>query len=188
MHVQPAIGIPSALAPGNLPVAETKAPENGWRCILVAEDDADDVFLLRRACQKAGLGHRVMDVVDGESVVEYLNGSPPFDDRARYPFPDLLLLDLKMPRMNGFEVLAWLTARPNLNVFPVVVLSSSPLEADREKVTRLGAREFQTKPGEVSELMALLRSLHERWLSAGPPTLRNRASVVQPQPGVAARV
>src|SRR6266404_160025 len=107
---------------------ERAAHEHSGRCILVAEDDADDVFLLRRATRKAGLSHRVFDVVDGTMVISYLGGEPPFDNRLDYPFPDLLLLDLKMPKMNGFDVLAWLKGRPDMGSLPVVVLSSSSVE------------------------------------------------------------
>src|SRR2546422_10918571 len=104
----------------SVPSEESAPHEHSGRCILVAEDDADDLFLLRRASRKAGLLHRVMYVADGVMAVGYLSGSPPFDDRVRYPFPDLLLLDLKMPKMNGLEVLAWLKERPDMNVLPVV--------------------------------------------------------------------
>src|SRR5215471_19867731 len=81
------------------------------KCVLVAEDDPDDRFMLRRAWRKAKLPHRLMDVSDGEQVIRYLSGSPPFDDRTRHPMPDLLLLDLKMPKLNGFDVLTWIQSR-----------------------------------------------------------------------------
>ncbi|PYJ08784.1 MAG: two-component system response regulator [Verrucomicrobia bacterium] len=187
MQAEPIAGIPEAAAHPILPLAQTDGPVLGGRCILVAEDDADDVFLLRRALQKAGLGHRLLDVADGQRVVEYLDGLPPFDDRTRYPFPDLLLLDLKMPRMSGLEVLQWLDARPDLKALPVVVLSSSPLEADCEQATHLGAREFQTKPGQITQLIDLLRSLHDRWLADAPLVPRDRWSVPRSQPGILAR-
>ena len=148
----------------SVPSEERAAHEHRGRCILVAEDDADDVFLLRRAWRKAGLLHRLMDVADGIMAVGFLSGRPPFDDRAQYPFPELLLLDLNLPKMNGFDVLAWLKERPDMNSLPVVVLSSSSMEADQELAMRMGAREFLTKPGDVNELIALLRGLHERWL------------------------
>src|SRR5437773_3961985 len=101
-------------------------------CVLVADDDRDDVFFLRRAFRHAGLAEDVIDLPDGEKTVEYLKGTPPFDDRGRYPFPKLLVLDIKMPKMNGFDVLAWIQGRPDLGVLPTVVLSSSPIEADRD--------------------------------------------------------
>src|ERR1041384_3501022 len=113
-------------------------PEPASRCILVAEDDADDVFLLRRALRKAGLSHRVVDVFDGTVVISYLGGEPPYDNRSHYPFPDLLLLDLKMPKMNGFDVLAWLKGRPDMGTLPVIVFSSSSVEEDEAMSLRMG--------------------------------------------------
>jgi len=147
---------------------ETLLHEGSSRCILVAEDDADDVFLLRRALRKAGLSHRVVDVFDGTVVISYLGGEPPFDNRLDYPFPDLLLLDLKMPKMNGFDVLAWLKGRPDMGSLPVVVLSSSSVEEDEAMALRMGAREFRTKPADIDNLVPLLKGLHKRWLEQTP--------------------
>jgi len=100
---------------------------------------------------------------------DYLGGRPPFDERVRYPFPDLLLLDLKMPKRNGFDVLSWLKSRPDMDWLPVVVLSSSALPEDREVALRMGALEFRTKPGDTDDLVRLLNDLHERWLIRVPP-------------------
>src|SRR5215213_787293 len=93
--------------------------------ILVADDDEQDIFLLRRAFSKAGLSNLILDVHDGEEAIKYLVGNNDFADRTRYPMPALLLLDVKMPKANGFDVLKWLQTRPELADMPVVMLSSS---------------------------------------------------------------
>src|SRR6266446_6942565 len=102
------------------------------QCVLVADDDPDEIFLLRWAFKQAQLTHQITDLPDGEETVEYLKGTPPFDDRIRFPLPKLLVLDLKMPRMNGFDVLQWLRSQPHLKAVPAVVLSSSSFEADTQ--------------------------------------------------------
>jgi CheY-like chemotaxis protein len=132
--------------------------------ILHAEDDENDVFFLRRALQKAALSHRLIHVHDGQEAVDYLSRKPPFADMAHFPSPDLVLLDLKMPRMNGFDVLAWLQGHPEIKPPPVVVLSSSNQEEDARQALSLGAADFHTKPHDTQGLIDLVRSLHERWL------------------------
>ncbi|SPE61799.1 Response regulator receiver protein [Verrucomicrobia bacterium] len=139
------------------------------RChILVAEDDDNDALLLVQAFRRSGLGHSVSRVANGKQAVDYLAGTAAFSDRAVCPLPDLLLLDLKMPQMGGFEVLAWLRTRPDLQLLPVVVLSSSALPDDMAKARELGARDYQIKPFEFSELVRLVENLHHRYLGAGP--------------------
>src|SRR5438552_6299944 len=93
------------------------------QAILLAEDNADDVLLIRLALEKAGAGNLLRVVRDGEEVVQYLQGQGVFADRTQFPVPDLLLLDLAMPRMSGLEVLAWLQPRAEWIHLPVVVLS-----------------------------------------------------------------
>ena len=134
------------------------------KCVLVAEDDADDRFMFRRAWRKAHSPHRLIEVIDGEQVVHYLSAHPPYDDRGLFPLPDLVVLDLKMPKLNGFDVLAWIQGRPELRSMNVVVLSSSSIEADREFAARLGANVFLTKPTESSQLLAVVKRLHDCWL------------------------
>jgi CheY-like chemotaxis protein len=136
----------------------------GNSTILVADDDQNDIFFLKRAFQKAGLPHSIVEVSDGQSAVDYLSGKAPFANRAQHPLPDLLLLDLKMPRMTGFEVLAWLQTQPQLDQMPVVVLSGSNQPRDIEHVQRLGASDYKVKPVEFDELLNLVRHLDERWL------------------------
>jgi len=139
-------------------------------CVLLAEDDGDDVFLLNLAFRRAGVAHILIDLPDGERTVEYLKGSPPFDDRLRYPFPQLLLLDLKMPKLNGFDVLAWIAGRPDMTQLPVVVLSASPLESDIQLARRLGAREFLIKPSDFDKLVRLAGDIDLRWLGGNSPS------------------
>ena len=126
-------------------------------CILVAEDQEVDVFLLKRAFRQAGLFYTLMDVPDGEKAVQYLKGHPPFDDRIQFPFPQLLLLDLKMPKMNGFDVLAWMAGRPDMHGLAVVVFTSSPLESDVRMAFKLGASCFLTKPNDLDEMVGIAK-------------------------------
>jgi len=137
---------------------------NASSCVLVVDDDRNDIFLLRRGFHRAGLTADLFDLPDGVPALEYLRGSPPYDDRARFPFPDLLLLDLKMPRINGLNVLAWLAGRPDMKDLPALVLTSSSLQADREIAMKLGAREFLVKPSDSSDWVKLAQGLHQRWL------------------------
>src|SRR3954451_21408163 len=125
------------------------------KCILVAEDDEDDFFVLRRGFQKAGLAVKLERAWNGEVALNYLSGEPPFSDRNQHPFPDVLLLDIKMPREDGFDLLRKLQLHPELRSVPVVVLSSSLLQADKQKAKSLGAREFITKPVEANEYREL---------------------------------
>lgn len=134
--------------------------------ILLAEDNENDAFLLRLALQKIEVSHPLVVARDGQEAVDYLDGHAPYADRARFPLPSLLLLDLKMPRVNGFEVLAWLRQRPELGALPVVVLSSSGLESDIEKAKQLGADDYRIKPHDFDALLQLLRELKVRWLQA----------------------
>lgn len=135
------------------------------RCVLVVDDDRNDIFFLRRGFHRAGLTTDILDVPDGLLALEYLRGRPPYDDRGRFPFPNLLLLDLRMPRKNGLEVLAWLATKRDMRNLPALVLSSSSRDADREMAVKLGAREFLMKPTDSSEWVKLAQGLHNRWLA-----------------------
>jgi CheY-like chemotaxis protein len=139
--------------------------------ILAAEDEVTDAWLLRRAFERADLGDQLFVVRDGQEAIAYLSGDAPYADRMHWPLPKLLLLDLKMPRMNGFEVLAWLQTRPELKQVHAVVLSSSSNESDMRKALQLGACEFRVKPHAFAELVKTVRELHARWIDAVPPAL-----------------
>lgn len=106
-----------------------------------------------------------LDVPDGLLALEYLRGRPPYNDRARFPFPTLLLLDLKMPGMNGLEALAWLATRQDMKNLPALVLTGLAQESDRQMAAKLGAREFLIKPSEPHDWIKLAQGLHHRWLA-----------------------
>ena len=138
----------------------------GQPLILLAEDSSDDVFFMQRALEIARIANPLAVAADGQEAVDYLEGIGPFADRQSHPFPRLLLLDIKMPRMNGFDVLAWLSAQSQISRPAVVMLSSSDLESDIEKARLLGADDYRVKPHGLNALVVLLHQLHARWLTS----------------------
>jgi CheY-like chemotaxis protein len=114
--------------------------------VLLIEDNADDVFLMRRALKKSGLPWSMQVVTDGQEAMNFLAGVGKYADRAQFPLPSLVFLDLKLPYVPGFEVLAWIQGRPELSRIPVLVLTSSPEERDQRKAHDLGAQGYFTKP------------------------------------------
>ena len=138
---------------------------SGHATILVADDDQNDVFFLRRAFQKSGVNNAVIHVSDGQEAIDYLLGEANYRDRARYPVPALLLLDLKMPKVDGFDVLTWLKTRPEFEGLPVVVLSSSSREDDIQRARTLGAVDYRVKPADFDELLILAQDVTTRWLN-----------------------
>ena len=134
--------------------------------ILLAEDEENDVLFMRLAFKKAGLEHPLIAVPDGERAIEYLDGSGPYADRQRFPLPCLILTDLKMPRVNGFEILTWLESRPHLRHIPVIVLSSSSHEEDERRALELGARAYWVKPSQIQVLIDLVKHMRDTWVAA----------------------
>lgn len=133
--------------------------------ILAAEDEESDAFLLQRALQQAGSPYPLIVVRDGREAVDYLAGVGPYQDRASYPVPALLLLDIKMPRMSGFDVLTWIGQQPGPKTFPIVMFSSSAHDSDMQRARELGASEYLVKPHSFEELIRTVRQLCDRWLT-----------------------
>jgi CheY-like chemotaxis protein len=127
--------------------------------VLAAEDEESDAFLMQLAFGKAGLTDKLLILRDGQEVIEYLKGGGPYADRNLYPLPSLLILDLKMPRVTGFEVLAWLGVNPQFKDLPVVMLSSSSHEADIERARQLGAWDYHLKPHGMAPFVQLVKQL-----------------------------
>jgi two-component system response regulator len=134
------------------------------RTILVGNDDEREIRLIRRAFVKAGSAPTVHFASDGEEVLAHLKGEPPFANRSLFPFPDLLLLDLRMPGLNGLEVLEEVRAHPLLKRLPVIVLSSSDRPKDIALAMEAGANSFLTKPASPREFMAMIQAVRDYWL------------------------
>ena len=133
------------------------------KIILLVEDDPNDVLLIQRAFQKADLNNSLKVVRNGEQAVEYLSGEDAYADRERFPLPFLVLLDLKMPGTDGFEVLAWVRSVANLKRLLVVVLTSSNLQADVDKAYELGANSYLVKPVEFDDMVNLIQRFEAYW-------------------------
>lgn len=129
--------------------------------ILLAEDNEDDVFLLQQAFRKAGVTSLLSVVHDGIEAREYLRGEGRFAQREEFPFPDLVLLDLNMPRMNGFEFLEWLRREEDYCRLVVHVLTASAREADVARIYRSHANSYVLKPSRVDDLVAFVNALHQ---------------------------
>jgi CheY-like chemotaxis protein len=139
--------------------------------ILVADDDPNDLELLKHVVTDNGVDVNFQSAHDGEQVINYLRGQSPFADRNAHPIPDIIVLDLKMPRVNGFEVLEWLRQEPALSSIPAIVLSGSGLESDIQKAYRLGANTYFTKPGQLAELRQIMSSLIDYWRRSQRPII-----------------
>ena len=134
------------------------------KVILLAEDDENGILLVQRAFKEVHILNPLQVVRDGEEVIAYLKGAGQYANRADYPLPALLLLDLKMPRKNGFEVLQWIRSEPALLSLRVIVLTSSTELHDLNEAYRLGASSFLVKPQDFNDFITLFKSLHSYWL------------------------
>jgi CheY-like chemotaxis protein len=131
--------------------------------MLVAEDRAEDIEILKLAFKKAQVHVTLRFVQNGAEVIDYLKGEGRFANRAEYPMPRLLLLDLKMPLKNGFDVLEWLRSEPGLRRLLVIVFTSSDLPHDIDRAFDLGANAYLLKPGKFERLQEIARALDAFW-------------------------
>jgi CheY-like chemotaxis protein len=131
--------------------------------ILVAEDDENDAFILKRAMAQAGATCPVHFCRDGLAVQAYLQGDDPYGDRTRFAWPWVLIVDLKMPRMDGLELLKWLRTHSEFNFIPAVVLTASRQPSDVLEAYRSGARSYFVKPSNYQNLVEMLKLLLNYW-------------------------
>lgn len=132
--------------------------------ILLVEDDPNDVLLIQRAFRKANLVNPLQVVSDGEQAELYLSGRGTYADRERYPLPVIVLLDLKLPRRSGLEVLEWLRGQPGLKRMQVVVLTSSREATDVNRAYDLGANSYLVKPVAFDALIDMVKALDLYWM------------------------
>jgi len=135
------------------------------RAILLVDDDENDVVIMRMAMQKAGLSCPIRVARDGREAQDYLGGNGKFADRHEYPLPYLILMDLKLPRVTGLDVLKWLRERPEFDSTIVLVLSSSPMPEDIQGAYRLRANAYLVKPCSVEALQLMARAIKDFWFT-----------------------
>jgi CheY-like chemotaxis protein len=131
--------------------------------LLIAEDSQIDAFLFQRAIEQTGVAFAARFVTDGQDVLDYLGGTEEFADRNKNPIPALIILDLKMPRLTGFDVLKCLKSMPEHRTTPVIILSGSDEPSDVDLAYSLGANTYLVKPTLTDQLAELVRALDEYW-------------------------
>ncbi len=131
---------------------------------LIVEDQENDAFFLIHALKKAGLHNPVQVVEDGQKALDYLSGSGQYENRVAFPIPSVIFLDLKLPQVNGLDVLHWLRTQTSLPPIIVVVLTSSSLEEDIVQAYRLGANSYVVKPSNIEKLVDTVKDFANWWL------------------------
>jgi CheY-like chemotaxis protein len=139
-------------------------PLSTSQSVLLVEDDDNDVILIKRAFEKSRLLNPIHAVENGEEALAFLSGQGKFSDRDAFPFPALLLLDLKLPKKTGFEVIQAVRSNPDWKCLLIVVLSSSNLNPDINRAYELGANSYLVKPPDFDNLTAMLKQLQSYWL------------------------
>ncbi|MFN7140837.1 MAG: response regulator [Limisphaerales bacterium] len=154
--------------------------------ILIVEDNDDHAFFIQKAFVQARLANPTFRVSDGDEAIEYLKGEGKYSNRCEYPVPGLVLLDLKMPRRNGFEVLEWIRQQPGFKGLRVVVLTTSEELREVNRAYELGANSFLVKPVTMPDFMQLVEAVNAYWvlMSAAPESSRSigeKGMVVSPR-------
>lgn len=133
------------------------------KTILLVEDDPDDVFIFKRALKAARIVNPLAEVANGQEAIHYLTHQGKYSDRERHPLPFVMFLDLKMPYIDGFEVLSWMRQQQSLQSIVVVVLTGSNEMRDHKKAYTLGARSYLVKPPAAKEITQFINSMVSYW-------------------------
>jgi CheY-like chemotaxis protein len=134
------------------------------KTVLLVEDNQDDVFVMKMACQRTGIPHLLQVVTDGAMAMDYLSGIGQYADRTAFPLPDVVFLDIKMPKHDGHEVLKWIRSRPGLKNLPVVMLTVSTQMADVDRAYQLGVTSYLQKVSCLAEFGQGVRVILKYWL------------------------
>jgi CheY-like chemotaxis protein len=132
--------------------------------ILLVEDNEDDIFVMKRALKLTGINNPLQVVMDGQGALDYLSGEGKYGDREQFPLPVIILLDLKLPYISGFEVLRWIGEQSAVKSIPVIILTSSAEHPDSERAYSMGALSYLVKPPTVEGLQSMMKSLENYWL------------------------
>src|SRR5438105_3023790 len=145
-------------------------PMNGT--VLIIEDEENDAFFLKTALKKAGILNPIQVVENGRLALDYLSGMGEFEDRKNFPLPSVIFLDLKLPQVNGLEILKWIREERSLPSMVVVVLTSSSLDEDIDRAYRLGANSYVVKPSSRDKLIAIVKDFGNWWFKHNEPPPR----------------
>jgi CheY-like chemotaxis protein len=138
--------------------------EGTEKVILLVEDNEDDAFFTKQALEKAGVQNPLLIVGDGAQALEYLGGTGKFMERDKFPFPGLVLLDLKLPYYSGLEILAWLREKSLLAKTTVAVLTSSNEPSDLKRAYELGTTTYLVKPPTAQMIYDIVETFKLDWL------------------------
>ncbi|HVS53584.1 MAG TPA: response regulator [Opitutaceae bacterium] len=143
--------------------------------ILLVEDEENDVVFMQMALEKAGLANAFQVAEDGQEAIDYLSGKGDFADRARFPLPAVVLLDLKLPLIMGMDVLKWIRDQPALDTMVVIMLSSSQQRSDIQRACTLRANSYLVKPSNPAGLEEIVDLVKRYWLRLNQPTATTAA-------------
>jgi CheY-like chemotaxis protein len=149
---------------------------------LLIEDNEDDSLLLKKAFNRGNLLNPLHIAKTGEEGIEYLKGTGPFSNRSEYPLPAVVLLDLRLPGIDGFEVLRWIRAQPHFSSLRVIVLTSSESIHDVNLAYRLGANSFLVKPMDLDHLCRMTEAMQGYWVWLDRAPEVERAAPAAPAP------
>jgi CheY-like chemotaxis protein len=141
--------------------------ENNNQVVLSVDDNDVDGALLERAFKRCNIPSRLFRVSEGPQAMAYLTGHGIYADRDQYPLPDLILLDLVMPKMSGTEVLKWIRDQQELKKTAVLIFTSSEKPEDVKSTTKLGAQGYLVKPTKFEDLKNMVRTIYSEWLDRG---------------------
>jgi CheY-like chemotaxis protein len=142
------------------------------KTILLVEDSEDDVFFFNRALRQVDPLRSVRVVINGLQVMDYLSGSGIYKNRKFFPLPSLVILDLKLPCLNGLEALQWIRSQEQFKSLPVIMLTSSNDTQDINRAYGLGVNSYFVKPTDPLKFAEMLRNIHQYWFEFGEfPTL-----------------
>lgn len=134
------------------------------KTILLADDDPDDVLLTKLACERSGIAHSMAVVGDGAKAIDYLAGNGEYSDRQTYPLPGLILLDVKMPKLDGLDVLAWIRTQPQFANIPIIMLTNSNEPKDVDRAYRLKVTSYLLKGAKMADFEQAMRVVLKYWL------------------------
>lgn len=143
--------------------------EQSQQVVLSVDDNDVDGALLERAFKRTSVPARLFRVSEGPQALAYLSGEGIYQDREKYPLPDLVLLDLGMPKMSGMDVLRWIRGQVEVKRMKVLIFTASEKQEDKENASKIGADAYLLKPTKFDDLKKLVKTIQEDWLSNKAP-------------------